>query len=229
MQAAIAREAAVVFNVSRGHPGISVGKWRSRLTPEDRAALVQEAGDVLQELGYPLPEAVETEEISKAPSALRARLGHARALIAHAPKPARAAQAATPAPDFSLHTSQRYMAALGAAVDQFLEAVALRRYGDLGCLIGPKAEIVVADRRQRRSLHGEAGVKALIEALIVDEPRRARMVRDDCVKHGTGATVIQTQEGLDGKLTETSYVLDAEWVEPHVLLRKIVYRRPTVG
>jgi hypothetical protein len=230
VRSAIAREAGVVFNVSRGHPGISAGKWRSQLTPEDREALAQEAGDVLQELGYPLPEVAAAQAIAPAtePSALRSRIGRARTMIVHPPKLARGPKAAAPTLDFSIYTSQRYMALLGTAVDQFLQAVALRRYDDLGRLLAADAEIVVSDRGQRRSLHGEAGVKELIAAFAADEPHRARMVRDDCIKHGVGATVIQTQAGIDGTLSETSYVFGAEWVEPDVVLSKVLYRRPSV-
>lgn len=235
VRAAIAQEAGVAFNVSRGHPGIRAAKWRSELSAEDQAVMVQEAGGLLVELGYGLPEPAGSNanrEPAPAaampawPRAARARARAARTALARLLRREQTKPADPSPPDFSLLTSYRYMTSLGVAVDEFLEAIALRRYGRLATLITPDAEIVVCDSRQRQRICGEAGVQALIDALVADQPRRAQMVRDDCIVTGVGATVIQTQAGVDGKHSETTYVLGAAWAEPKVVFKKVVYRRP---
>lgn len=218
----IARGAEKVFNVTRGSKSIGPDKWRAQLSPQDVADFRREAGEIMEELGYPLPDA----EAQVAPPS-RTRLASGRTALAGLAERARAGR---PRPretkalsGFEIVTTQRYMAELGLAVDQFVQLVALHDYEGLRELVSPTAEIVISTDRRSRTSSGREGLEMLQQALVSDEPRRARLMRDETVKHVVGATIIQNHRGADGTCSDTVYILQTEWTGQKVLLQKIVF------
>jgi hypothetical protein len=218
----IARGAEKVFNVTRGSKSIRPDKWRAQLSPQDVADFRREAGETMTELGYPLPESAP----EAAPPA-RNRLDGGRIALAGLAARVREWRPRQPetrgATELQVVTTQRYMAELGLAVDRFVELVALHDYQALGQLVSPTAEIVISTAQASRASSGREGLEMLQQALASDEPRRARLMRDETVKHVVGATIIQNHRGTDGACSDTVYILQTEWTGQKVLLQKIVF------
>lgn len=222
---AIEAEASKAFNVSRGHPGFTAGKWISKLTPHELADFEREAGDVRRGLGYPDVEPTPPEP---APKRVEVRNTIRRAAAAARSVPPRIARrrpvGLESAPPFEMRTTNAYMTSVALFVERFVQLVATREFDGLREMVRPNCEIFVDDD-VLETVYGESGVKRLGEALGGGSRPASSLRSSKTWIDALGATVVETHEALDGDTFQRVFVLNLASDQPELAFCRIAYHR----
>jgi hypothetical protein len=217
-------EADVPFNVDPGFATVGVGKWESRFSPADIAEFEAVAGPLLAELGYEAPPPGGTPA-HLSPAAAEATADEADP----APAPRRSLLRRLagrllrrPGPDFAQLTHDAIFGTQALA-DQFLGAVAVRRFEDLGALFTPSAHIRIVGEDEVWQGRGAAALQRLTETLATDPVLEGRQVRGD-VHPAPGLFTVIAAYSTEQETAERTFVIGAENGR---ISRLVYYRYPS--